>query len=332
MVAQALLGVRLPDRYRDIEWIAATWWGNDWVTLLVAVPLLAGAHACAQTGSARALLLYLGTLAYAIYNYAYYLLGAALNIFFPLYASALLLAALSLITSLSTVNAAHLSSRFGRETPIRAIGGYFVVVGVSLAVVWIAIWAAYAFAGRPTPIEPEAFKVVAALDLVLMAPPLIIGGTLLWRHQPWGYIVGAIGGVQASLYLIVLSVNSLVFLARGLTAWPGELPMWGTLAMLSSVMTLVLFLNIDRRMEASHGDSSHIGVVVHITGCDGERHIASLGIAAIARRGSRTRGQLSDVVCGSALHRDDIDQLDGTRDAGGCVVHWHLVAGPHARV
>jgi hypothetical protein len=34
------------------------------------------------------------------------------------------------------------------------------------------MWAAYAFAGRPTPIEPEAFKVVAALDLCLMGPAL----------------------------------------------------------------------------------------------------------------------------------------------------------------
>ena len=79
MVAQALLGLRRPDGYRDVEWIAATWWGNDWVTLLVAVPLLAGTHVITQSGSTRATLLYLGMLAYAIYNYTFYLFGAAVG-------------------------------------------------------------------------------------------------------------------------------------------------------------------------------------------------------------------------------------------------------------
>ena len=64
--------------------------------------------------------------------------------------------------------------------------------------------------GRPTPIEPEAFKLVAALDTVLMVPALAGGGVLLWRRNVWGYIVAAIAGVQSSLYLLVLSINSIV--------------------------------------------------------------------------------------------------------------------------
>jgi hypothetical protein len=249
MVAQASLGVRRPDLYRDVEWMATAWRGNDWVTLLLAVPLLAGAHVSAQTGSTRATLLYLGTLAYAVYNYAYYLFGAALNVFFPLYASAVVLAALCLISSLSTIDAVHVSSHFHRKTPVRLIGGYFVLIGLSLTVVWSAMWAAYVFAGRPTPIAPEAFKLVAALDLVLMAPALIVGGAMLWHREPWGYVIGAIAGVQGSLYLIVLGVNSVVFLARDLAVWPGELAMWGPLATVTSVVTLVLFLTMHRRRE-----------------------------------------------------------------------------------
>lgn len=84
---QAALGLLFPGRYRDVEWIAATWWGNDWVTLGLAVPLLWFGAARAVRGSTRGLLLWLGTLAYCVYNYAYYLFGAALNAFFPIYLS-----------------------------------------------------------------------------------------------------------------------------------------------------------------------------------------------------------------------------------------------------
>jgi len=50
------------------------------------------------------------------------------------------------------------------------------------------------FAGRPTPIEPEAFKIVAALDLSLMVPALTCGGVLLWNRHPWGYVLASIAG------------------------------------------------------------------------------------------------------------------------------------------
>lgn len=40
MVVQSSLGLLFQRQYRDVEWIKATWFGNDWVTLVVAVPLL----------------------------------------------------------------------------------------------------------------------------------------------------------------------------------------------------------------------------------------------------------------------------------------------------
>ena len=64
--------------------------------------------------------------------------------------------------------------------------------------------------------ETEAFKLVAALDLTLMVPALGLGGYLLFRRKSWGYVISSLAGVQASLYLLVLSVNSLVAMQRGL--------------------------------------------------------------------------------------------------------------------
>ena len=77
MLAQSVLGLLYRGQYRDVEWIAATWLGNDWVTLGVASPSLGAGLVLTRHGSARGLLLWLGTLGYAIYNYAYDLFGAA---------------------------------------------------------------------------------------------------------------------------------------------------------------------------------------------------------------------------------------------------------------
>jgi len=113
--------------------------------------------------------------------------------------------------------------------------------------VWLWTWAAYVFAGRPTPVAPEAYRIVAALDLSLMVPSLAAGGFLLWRRHPWGFVTAVLSGVLASMYLIVLSVNSLVAVRRGLAAAPGEIPGWGTLGVLTITATLMLFAGMQGR-------------------------------------------------------------------------------------
>lgn len=244
MTLQALTGLLFQNEYRDVEWIRATWFGNDWVTLVVAIPLLVVGLVRVAAGSARGLLLWLGVAGYALYNYAFYLFGAALNAFFLIYVAALILAASVLILGLSHIEPRRLADSFRPTTPVRLIGGSLVFVGSGLSSVWIAMWAAHVFAGRPTPIEPEAFKMVAALDLSLMVPALTCGGVLLWKRMPWGFALAAIASIQAALYLLVLSVNSLVLIRRGIASSPGELPIWGPLTIFTTAVAVVLLTNV----------------------------------------------------------------------------------------
>jgi hypothetical protein len=244
MTLQAVLGLMFPAQYRDVEWIRAMWFGNDWVTLVVAVPLLLIGRASAKSGSARGLLLWLGVTAYAAYNYAFYLFGAALNVFFPLYVALLVLASGTLIVALPFADHRDIGSRFDPPGSAKALAGYFIFLGLGLAGVWLGMWAAYVFAGRPTPVEPDAFRLVAALDLSVMVPLLLSGGTLMWRKQAWGPVMCAIGGIQESLYLLVLSVNAIVAIRRGLAASPGELPIWGTLHVFTATATAIAILGV----------------------------------------------------------------------------------------
>lgn len=247
MTAQSLAGLMAPEQYRDVEWIKATWYGNDWLTLIVAVPLLLTSSVVAGRGSARAFLLWAGAVGYAVYNYAFYLLGAALNAFFPLYVVCVVLAAVMLILTLAKLDAAAMTLSARPAAPLPLIGGSFITIGLGLAVVWTAMWAAHVFAGRPTPVDPEAFRLVAALDLSMMVPALVSGGVLLWRRRPWGVVLAAIAGVQGSLYLAVLSINSLIAIERGLATWPGELVVWAPLAAVTVSVTLLLLVSVRPR-------------------------------------------------------------------------------------
>lgn len=244
MAGQSLLGLVFSGQYRDVEWVRTTWFGNDWVTLCLAVPLLVGGLLLERRGSTRGRLLWLGGLGYGAYNYGFYLFGAALSAFFPLYVLAVVVSVVALILALSGIDAGEIAGSALPKTPVRVIGGYLVFVAAGLTMVWLAMWASYVFAGTPTPVEPEAFKLVAAMDLTVMVPALAAGGVLLWRRHPWGYVIAAIAGIQGGLYLLVLSVNSAISINRGLTEGPGELPVWGALAAGTLAASVALIANM----------------------------------------------------------------------------------------
>jgi hypothetical protein len=248
MSLQSTSGLVFRDAYRDAPWIKAAWLGNDVITLVVAVPLTIGALIYARAGSAGGTLLWLGALAYAVYNYAFYMLGVELNEFFVLYVLALLTASISLLLVLVRLDVHSLAGCFIERLPARLIGGYFVFVAAALALVWLGMWAAAMFFGAELPVESSAFRLVAALDFTLMVPILMAGGILLWRRHPWGYVIAAVAGVQGTLYLLVLSVNSAVAIHRGFVEPPGEAPVWATLGLFTAIATTLLLGNASRRI------------------------------------------------------------------------------------
>lgn len=69
----------------------------------------------AAAGSIRGLLLWLGLIGYALYNYAFYLFGAALNAFFPIYLAALVLSGTVLIVALSHIDARRVARVFVQQ-------------------------------------------------------------------------------------------------------------------------------------------------------------------------------------------------------------------------
>jgi len=226
MAVQAGVGIAAPSVYRDTGWVPAAWYGNDLVTLLVAVPLLGWALLWAGRGSVRAELVWYAMLGYAVYNYAYYLFGAALNAFFPLYAALFVLPVFALILALGRVDAAAIAGRFTVAMPRRWIAGYMLFTGIGLAIAWTAQWAAYAFAGSIPSIGVEPFQLVAAMDLTFMVPWFIAGAILLLRRNPWGFLVTPIIILKGATYTLVLTTSSTVAALRGVEGTMEQIPIW----------------------------------------------------------------------------------------------------------
>lgn len=252
-------GLFIKGVYRDNAFVTTTWLGNDAVTLFLAVPILLAAMVLGMRGSRMATLIWLGVLDYMLYNYAFYLFGAAFNVFFLVYAALLGLSIFALIFGLAGLDVTTLSRQFSEKTPVKWIGGYFLFVAIGLSSLYLMQSIGFVVTGQLpaiVTISGHPTNVVFALDLTLLIPWLAVGAVWLMKRQPWGYVVAGILSVKGPLYTLVLAVNSLLVVRAGISQ-TSELPLWGTLTVLGLIAGALLFGNMKSSMKESSERKDH---------------------------------------------------------------------------
>ncbi|MFZ5921050.1 MAG: hypothetical protein ACOYY3_08375 [Chloroflexota bacterium] len=240
-------GLLFDGLYRDNAFVTTTWLGNDAVTLFLAVPILvAGMVMSKRKPVGSAYLIWMGALDYMLYNYAFYLFGAAFNWFFLIYAALLALSIFALIFGLATLDLNGISGQVRKGAPVKWIGGYFLFVASGLGLVYLiqsigfiftdSVPAIVTMSGHPT-------NVIFALDLTLLIPWLILGAVWLMKRKPWGYVIAGILNVKGPLYTFVLAVNSILVVKAGISE-TSELPLWGTLTALGMIASALFYFNL----------------------------------------------------------------------------------------
>jgi hypothetical protein len=179
----AVGGLLIGGLYRDNAFVTNGWYGNDLVTLVVAAPLLVAALLLAVHGSQRAHLVGLGVLAFMLYNYCFYLFGAALNRFFLLYVALVMLSISTLIFGLAHLDGPGISQRFRTRTPVKWISGYMLLCAAFLGGLWVFQSLQFALTGQLPQIVVQTdgtTNLVGALDLSLIVSSFAVGGVWLW--------------------------------------------------------------------------------------------------------------------------------------------------------
>jgi hypothetical protein len=237
-------GLLIEGLYRNNLWATSQFRGSDLVRLAVVVPLLFVSLGLVRRGSTRGLLLWLGILWLTVYDYAFYLFGAAFNEFFLIYAALLSLSILALLFALPHVDAEAIARRFGASTPVRWIGGYLLLIAAFLGVLWTAQSLAFVVTGQP----PESLvasghvtEIVFALDLALLVPAMILAGVWVWQRRAWGYVLAAMMLVKGTLYpLALLGMGAFAELA-GVPDAGSMMGFWGFFFLASAAASAALF-------------------------------------------------------------------------------------------
>lgn len=205
MVATSLGGLLADGFYADDVWGRAAFRGNDLATLAVATPLLLAALAASVRGSRRGRLVTLGMLAYGVYDYAFYVFGAAWGDWFLLHVAAFVVALYGLVALAPAAGTAAVPARTRR-----AVAAYTGLVGAGLAGMWAYVSVRYAATGEvdagTTPLD--AMHAIFAIDLTLIAPALVAAAVLLWRGHAQGVAAAVAVNVVGAVYQVALAAGA----------------------------------------------------------------------------------------------------------------------------
>lgn len=202
MVVASAAGLWLHGLYQDPAWASASFRGGDLATLMIAAPLLAGALLRSLRGSQRAQLVWLGMLAYSVYNYAFYVFGAAFNDIFLVHVALFSLSIFALALGMANLDVAGIGRRFRTCTPARWISGYLLLVAAVLGGMWSYHALRFAATGKlpETAFPASGLHLIFTLDLALLVPSLALASVLLWRRAAWGYLLGTLLSVYGAAY------------------------------------------------------------------------------------------------------------------------------------
>lgn len=242
--------------YRDNPLISATFRGQDWVTLLVAVPLLVTGLILERRGSRRGRLLWLAMLFSVMHSYLFYAVGAAFNVFFLLYVAVVGLALYALLLAVTGIDLEPLAAAVRSGRGVRGLAiGYMLMLAVGLGLLWTGMSLSFLFTGMvPAPIVASGHPtgVVFAIDLIFIVPPMLVGAGGLLRRRAAGWILAAVMSVSGAVYTLSLAAASVSVALAG-AGNPDELPLWGLLTLFGVTTAALLYADTTRVRSPSRG-------------------------------------------------------------------------------
>lgn len=235
-------GLFFNNLYNDNDFVKIVWKSNDLLTLVLIIPIMIIALVRSKDNRLLAILIWMGTLGYMLYNYVFYLYGASFNYFFLIYVALFTLSMYTLILILTKLKITEYIIWFSDKTPTKLISVFMFIFSFLLGVIWVGISISYIFTGIiPSTITQTGHPtaVVFATDLSFLVSGMIVSAILLWKKRIWGYIFSSIVLFKASSYGLILIIITIIMYVKTGVEDPA-LPLYIFLWLLSLTSLLLL--------------------------------------------------------------------------------------------
>lgn len=182
---------------------------QDYVTLLLGVPLLGIGLYFARRNSLRGRLFLAGVLGYFLVTYLFYLVMGMYNVLFLVYAALLGMSFFALSLTLLGFNLEMLKEALQERAPAGFAGGFLMFNAFAIGFMWLSGILPPLLDGTiyPDSLDHYTTMIVQGLDLGLLLPLSAVSGLLLFRREQMGYLMGPV-------YLVFLTFLMTALVAK----------------------------------------------------------------------------------------------------------------------
>ena len=175
---------------------------NDVTNLLIGVPILLGSVWLTFRGKYIGRLLWPGALLYALYNYLAYVVALPISWFYIGYLLIVTLCVYTLIAAFMNIDAERAHRLLTGKVPERFSGVVLILLGGFVFIRVFGVIANAQLAASEVAITDRSLLLADAL----LAPAWIVGGTLLWKKQAFGYAASLALLFQGSMLFLGLII------------------------------------------------------------------------------------------------------------------------------
>lgn len=218
---------------------------QDIITLCLGIPIIIAALALARKGLLKGKLLLAGMLGYFLYTYASYSIYAMYNSLFLIYVALMSISFFAFTLMMMSFDIQQINRSFTSKLPVKFIGGVLIFVAVLVALMWFKrIVPSIGTGTVPEGLEHYTTLIIQALDLGFVIPAAILGGILIIKKKPFGYLLASVIIVKEAALLIVIIAMLISQIAAGVKIGVPELVMFPLFTIMVIYCMFLIMKNI----------------------------------------------------------------------------------------
>lgn len=180
---------------------------QDWVTVVLGIPLLILSCIFSRKKSLRARILLAGTLAYFLYTYMSYSFLCMYNPLFLVYVALMSMCFFALILVLISFDLQLIKKAFNDDLPVKTIGILIIVFTCAIALMWLGrIVPPLINDEIPSGLDHYTTLVIQAMDFGFVIPVSILSSILLMHRKPVGLLLSSVMCMKGATMLTSLTV------------------------------------------------------------------------------------------------------------------------------
>jgi hypothetical protein len=203
-------------------------------------------------GSTRGVVVWLGAVAFLLYQSVLLLFATPFNSLFLLYCVMWSLSFWAAVATLRAIDMDEFAARFDKALPVRGIAIFLWVVAVLNALAWLGrVIPALFSSARPEFLEGTGLTTnpIYVQDLSFWIPLVAVSAWWLWHRRPWGYVLSG----ALLIFFVIENITIAVDQYMGHAADPASsvasdvlTPAFAALALVTSVALFFYMRHLNR--------------------------------------------------------------------------------------